>query len=444
MSADRYTFRLTNLDPDGWDAMYRTFSTLVEVQDLGLLHAPLRSILTELTNNALKANLKRVFFSHRANEPQDYDSLMEEFRETIASRQNELFVLANEAQLSATVRFDTEDSGLRLRVENSTPMLEREVSVVRELLGEQRSTAREAEGGGLGLAMLVRMLANIGLGSECLSFESNESGTRFECRIPRLARPEQMPGDDTLATHLAALRPQLKNPLIPAKTALWDRMLDEPGLFALLITGLDAGARAEIGDEPERVLEQARVPPPPESEGDLLAHGLPDLRSLEQWARSLYGDRLTKRQSARLGAAVRLYSSGHSLAAGLTEEVSALLREISGRQAPRRPVSALFSLGWSSGNLARLWALGQHLGADWLHLFPGHGPRPAEDQQVAALVQYAHCLFQARETRPGRRYNWKLMIDTKIARGEHDESLGQRVLAFAAGSPDKEPEVTHG
>ena len=443
MSA-RHTFRLTNLDPEGWDVMYRTFSTLVEMHDLSLLHAPLRSILTELTNNALKANLKRAFFSRRSGEPRDYDSLMEEFRETIASRQNELFALADEAQLSAVVHLDSDDSGLRIQVQNNTSMLEREVAVVRELLGEQRETAREAEGGGLGLAMLVRMLANIGLGSECLSFESNDSGTRFECHIPSLARPGQTPVDDGLAEHLSALRPHLKEPLPASATALWDRMLDEPGLLALLLTTLDPEVRAVGAGQPEHMFLQIRVPSTPGPEGVLLTHGLPALRSLEQWARSLYGDRLNSRQSARLGAAVRLYSAGHSLAAGLTEEHTALLRRFSGRRTPRRAVSPLFSLGWSSGNLARLWAVHQEFGTDWLHLFPGDGSRPAEDQQIAALVQYAHCLFQAREARPGRRYNWNLMVETRIARGEHDEALGQRVRAFASGSPDKEPEAIHG
>ncbi len=143
------------------------------------------SILSELIQNAIKANLKRIFFENQKTEPDD---------EAISRFHNELMenpagLMQRAARSKLIVRVQIE-SGRKLivRIFNSAPMTRGEIARVQRALAGKRNSA---EGAGLGLGMCASLLAGIGL-PDALRFESNVRGTEFRLTLPKgIASPDQ-------------------------------------------------------------------------------------------------------------------------------------------------------------------------------------------------------------------------------------------------------------
>lgn len=166
-------------------------------KDVLFLFSILSAFLSEIINNAVKANLKRAYFEKKMvdiTDPDDYKKLMEKFRLEAVEKLNEYIPYLKEVGLRVKVSMKKTDKWFGISVVNNTGMtaeeLERvkfrvqkakEISGIEEIFAEISDTT---EGAGLGLIMNIMLLKTSGIGVENFSLESNGKITEAALKIP--------------------------------------------------------------------------------------------------------------------------------------------------------------------------------------------------------------------------------------------------------------------
>lgn len=173
-SHQRYSMRLLDASVK---VQLRTFFDDLEAK-LGIegLSVALYTVIMELVGNAVKANLKRAFFRHHGyslEDAQSYQAGLAAFKESHGQIKREDYIPSlEELELVVTVEVDLDRDRLLAYVENTTVLIAEEELRVREKLGLAMDCAEltdfylhygdDAEGSGLGLAMIVFMIRQIG------------------------------------------------------------------------------------------------------------------------------------------------------------------------------------------------------------------------------------------------------------------------------------------
>lgn len=165
-----------------------TMGYFLEIHGLHLLYSPFRTIVTELINNAHKANLKREFFkTHNLDLEKDYKEGQKKFTDLLHSSSKELNSLIKKNSLSVHVVFKSKPSEIIIKVQNDSQILKNELRVIKKIFSstftKKQKAIKEKEGGGLGLKMTLLMLINLGL-KDTLSFTSKTQTTQFKLTIP--------------------------------------------------------------------------------------------------------------------------------------------------------------------------------------------------------------------------------------------------------------------
>lgn len=152
-------------------------------------------VIMELISNAVRANIKRVFFHKHHFTYSDlpsYEKGLEAFRAELdamnwASHQEYL----RQQNLSVRVETDLDDERLLVYVENNAPLFDEEELRIREKLAESMimndladfSThfGDDTEGKGLGLAMVVSLIRDLGFDPD--NFRVFHDGEKTTARI---------------------------------------------------------------------------------------------------------------------------------------------------------------------------------------------------------------------------------------------------------------------
>ncbi len=141
----------------------------------GLSHT-LHFVLMELIGNAVKANLKRVYFKKHGYDVADSDSYargVEAFMADYNSIDEDEYKAAmRELDFNVDVKIDVNTERLLIFVENTTVMLEEEERRIRTKLADSTDIKNivdfsmhygdDTEGRGLGLAMIVLLMKDLG------------------------------------------------------------------------------------------------------------------------------------------------------------------------------------------------------------------------------------------------------------------------------------------
>lgn len=147
----------------------------LEKYDLMYLREAIISIVKELIANAVKANLKRLFFKMKGldiNKPEEYRRGMESFKEEIFEEDNEYFDKLEQSNLAVRVLFKSAHDRLRISIVNNVVILESELVKINSRVKKayKYSDIAEAfddvlddsEGAGLGLIMAMMLFKNSG------------------------------------------------------------------------------------------------------------------------------------------------------------------------------------------------------------------------------------------------------------------------------------------
>lgn len=163
------------------------------------------SIVKELINNAIKANLKRLYFESAGlniNDNSNYRQGMETFKDTVfQSNESELIKSLQGSRYMVRVTFSSTTENLSISVINNNPILESELNKIKSRVAKAYKyqdiseafidVLDDSEGAGLGLIMALMLLKNSGFPQNVFTISRNETLTSVNLSIPhKVMTPE--------------------------------------------------------------------------------------------------------------------------------------------------------------------------------------------------------------------------------------------------------------
>jgi len=163
------------------------------------------SIIKELINNAIKANLKRLYFESTGlniNDNSSYRNGMETFKEAVfQSQESELIKALQGSKYMVRVSFSSTPENLSISVINNNPILESEMNKIKSRVAKAYKyqdiseafidVLDDSEGAGLGLIMALMLLKNSGFPQNVFTISRNDKLTSVNLSIPhKVMTPE--------------------------------------------------------------------------------------------------------------------------------------------------------------------------------------------------------------------------------------------------------------
>jgi len=196
---------------------FQKFTHDVEAQIVKIIHRYLEqydllfhkdtilSITKELINNAIKANLKRIYFAENdldINDATDYRSGMENFKADVFSpeKQNRIDAIEGSKYYVRTT-FSIKDEKINLNIANNITILKPELEKIKARVNKAfkysdisdafGDVLDDSEGAGLGLIMAIMLLKNSGFPKDSFKISRNDKITSVNISIPyNLTPPE--------------------------------------------------------------------------------------------------------------------------------------------------------------------------------------------------------------------------------------------------------------
>lgn len=195
MEPTRKTLSLTLLDNfvrEKLESISRELETSLRMD--GLSHA-IHFVLMELVGNAVKANLKRVFFKRNGfdlDDPESYARGVRAFMKDYNALDEAQYQSAlEELEFNVNVHVDLNEDRLLIHVDNRALLLaEEERRIRRQLAGSMNvknivefslEYGDDTEGRGLGLAMIVLLIRDLGFNPDL--FRVYQDGLRTIARL---------------------------------------------------------------------------------------------------------------------------------------------------------------------------------------------------------------------------------------------------------------------
>ena len=162
-------------------------------------------ILREVIVNALKANVKRVFFKKLnldITDSDDYTEGMMKFRNQIIGDFNVIEFDVMKSEYYINIKFELSDGDLMIQIENNATMLKDEVDriIYRIEKAIKYNDFTEAyveiedskEGAGLGIVLAILLLKNMGINPGNFTIKSKDDVTITKLIIPYQLRPKNI------------------------------------------------------------------------------------------------------------------------------------------------------------------------------------------------------------------------------------------------------------
>lgn len=149
------------------------------------------TIIKELVNNAIKANLKRVYFRHKdldISDPEDYAMGMESFKaDTYETGEDDYFDRLLHHEYVVRIIFRPSEDSFRFFVVNNAPILDAELKKIQSRIAKAYRYADmseafddvfdDSEGAGLGLIMAMMVVKNSGMPAESFNVTKKKNLT---------------------------------------------------------------------------------------------------------------------------------------------------------------------------------------------------------------------------------------------------------------------------
>lgn len=178
---------------------YALESILKKTEHEKYIHS-LYTILKELVINGCKANQKRIFFEENGfdiNNEESYKKGMEEFKKNFSEEMSiEYGKKAKQKGLYVIIDFEFNNDGLRIEVVNNSTIAPQEEKIMREKLKRSmgyndlaefymdQAMMGEAEGAGLGLALVIILLKGEGIDPNFFRIIIDKDKTIARLEIP--------------------------------------------------------------------------------------------------------------------------------------------------------------------------------------------------------------------------------------------------------------------
>lgn len=202
---------------DDFYIQFHTFRPDIEAQIIKIIHRYLEeydilyikdtiiTVVKELINNSIKANLKRLYFKLKEldiNKIEEYRQGMENFKIEIYQTNTEEYLdKLEESKLVVRAAFKISDDHIHINVINNIPILEAELNKINARIAKAykytdisdafEDVLDDSEGAGLGLIMAMMLFKNSGLKSDCFKIYRKGDLTIATISIPKnLSEPE--------------------------------------------------------------------------------------------------------------------------------------------------------------------------------------------------------------------------------------------------------------
>jgi hypothetical protein len=191
------THRMTDLVEK--HIQYALESILKKTEHERYIHS-LYTILKELVINGCKANQKRIFFEEKGLDifnPDDYQKGLEEYKKNFSEEMAiEYGKKAKQKGLYVLIDFEFDENGLRIEVVNNSTIAPQEEKAMREKLKKamgyndlaefymDAAMHGEAEGAGLGLALVIILLKGEGIDPNYFRIIIDKDKTIARLEIP--------------------------------------------------------------------------------------------------------------------------------------------------------------------------------------------------------------------------------------------------------------------
>jgi putative nucleotidyltransferase with HDIG domain len=154
--------------------------------------------LRELTENARKANLKRVYFTEKGlniNNYNDYLTAIKTFKQDVYGNLEEYLSKLVEKDFHVKVIFQTNPDFFVIMVTNNVPIMGYELKRIEERINRSKAfrsmedaftlVIDDTEGAGLGIVILIQMLKKIGLSEDSFTISIENNETIAKITVPR-------------------------------------------------------------------------------------------------------------------------------------------------------------------------------------------------------------------------------------------------------------------
>ncbi|OHD68668.1 MAG: hypothetical protein A2W19_12675 [Spirochaetes bacterium RBG_16_49_21] len=219
------------------------------------LYETFEPVLRELIQNAVKANMKRVYFKSMdldIADDADYERGMQEFKK-VAYHPELLKNMLVDSRYRIVIKFRKREGGIEIAIINNARIMPVELERLRYRLvkaGECRNFTEayenmydSSEGAGLGIIMSVMLLKNAGLDVHIVSLVPDEASMKIALTVPSDLRSleitssikekilEDVESLPTFPEHIRELRALCNNPDTTIE-AISDRISNDPSLTA--------------------------------------------------------------------------------------------------------------------------------------------------------------------------------------------------------------------
>jgi len=188
-----------HVTPEVESLMIKALHMYLEQYDILYIKEMLLTVVKELVNNAVKANMKRVYFREKnldINDTECYRQGMETFKDETYGEQMMNFDKLAAAKMVVRISFMSRNDNIIIHVINNSPILDEELKKIdaRAKKAYKYSDISEAfddvlddsEGAGLGLIMALMLFKNAGLPEESFKVMRKEKLTVATLAIPRM------------------------------------------------------------------------------------------------------------------------------------------------------------------------------------------------------------------------------------------------------------------
>lgn len=153
--------------------------------------------LQELMDNAVKANLKRIYFQEKQlhiGRLQEYEQGMRHFKDALLNQRDHYLEQLEKNELWMMVSYQYRKDLLSVRVQNNTPILDSELKKIHDRIDKARiyetlpeifeDITDDSESAGLGIVMLCMILRRLGVPDKHFRFECGDGITTVTMTIP--------------------------------------------------------------------------------------------------------------------------------------------------------------------------------------------------------------------------------------------------------------------
>jgi HD-like signal output (HDOD) protein len=171
----------------------------LELYDLLYMKDVLYTVVKELVNNAIKANLKRVYFDEKKldiSSPEEYRRGMETFKDEVYGDERRDFDQLKKNKKIVRVSFIAQADKMIIHVINNVPILDEELVKIdarakkaynyNDISEAFEDVLDDSEGAGLGLIMALMLFKNSGLPRETFTVLRKNNQTVAAIKIPQM------------------------------------------------------------------------------------------------------------------------------------------------------------------------------------------------------------------------------------------------------------------